>query len=171
MEFGDSTRFSITIELDPQYGACWLFGRIAYWISGEMVGSYDIGTSLRDVLFQMEPILADSGRRISQRLFLLEKEKIFFLVESALERSNEAIYAYVPANVLPARFDVRIPVDTFDSWKIFLVDGEEEAKLMYRNIDSPYVKQIHLRSGEFDDVFAKAHAYLDQLYEAEVSRM
>lgn len=169
MEFGDRSRFSIAIELDSDHGGVWLFGRICYWIAGAMVGQYDVGTSLRDVLFQMSPILGDRGRRYCPALFRLDKEEIFALVSAVLDETSEDLYHYTSADLLPARLDVRIPVDVFDSWKIFLVEGDSEAKLLYQTIESAAVEETVLGAGEFDIVFDKAYAYLEHLYEDEVA--
>jgi len=170
MEFGDRSRFSIAFELDRDHGGIWLFGRICYWIAEAMVGDYDVGTSLRDVLFQMTPIMGDGGKRTCPKLLRLKKEKIADLILAALDDTSDEIYQYTSRDFLPARFDVRIPVDVFDSWKVFLVEGEENAKLLYRGIESSEVVATNLAPGEFDRVFCEAQAHLERLYEEEVAR-
>ena len=54
MLFGDKKKFGIQVELDFQYGGEWLYGKFCYWINNEMIGDFDMGSSLRDVLFQMK---------------------------------------------------------------------------------------------------------------------
>ena len=164
MEFGDRSRFAIAIDLDKNHGGSWLLGRFCYWIAGKLVGSYDVGTSLRDVLFQMKYITGDQGLRLCPALLELPEEKIFSLISSALDETSDELLRYATPDFLPARFDVRIPVDVFDSWKIFLVEGVYEAKLLYFRLDSSTLSVATLAPGEFDTVFKSAHAYLDRIY-------
>jgi hypothetical protein len=131
MEFGHKTRFGIAVELDENHGGSWLFGRFCYWIAGEMVGDYNSGTSLRDVLFQMKYIIDDRGKRFSPDLLNFSNEKMFHLIFSALSEGDDEIFRYVKDDLIPARFDVCIPADIFDSWRIFLVDGANDARLLY----------------------------------------
>lgn len=59
MKFGNYSEFAIEFELDESYGGEWLYGKYRYWIKGKPVGDYDLGTSLRDILFLMKTILSD----------------------------------------------------------------------------------------------------------------
>jgi hypothetical protein len=170
MQFGDKSRFAIALELDRDYGGAWLFGRICYWIDGEMIGLYDLGTSLRDALFLMTYIQGDSGKRCCQPLLSVSKEEIFSLISAAIDEEGDEIYRYIPENFMPTRFDVRIGVDVFDLWKIFLVEGIHEAKLLYKRIDSSQIDEIILPPGEFDFVFGKAFVHLKDLYEIEIEK-
>lgn len=170
MQFGDKSRFAIALDLDCDHGGAWLFGRICYWIDGKMIGQYDLGTSLRDALFLMTYIQGDEGERCCQSLFSLDKEKIFSLISNVLDEKNDEIYRYIPEDFMPARFDVRIGIDVFDLWKIFLIEGDREAKLFYKTIDSTEIVETVLLSGEFDAAFGEAFSYLKRIYEAEVEK-
>jgi hypothetical protein len=164
MDFGDRSQFAVELELDANCDDTWLFGRICYWIAGTMIGDYDVGTSLRDVLFQMAYVTGDSGKRVCPKLFCLNKEKIFALISHVLRGESEEIYRYIPPNFLPARLDVRIPVDVFDFWSIFLVESEVDAKLLYRKIESLEIAETRLTKGYFDKVVAEVHTYLERAY-------
>ncbi len=48
MIFGDPTRVAIAMELAPDDGGEWLFGRLCYWINGQQFGDWRRGNSLRD---------------------------------------------------------------------------------------------------------------------------
>lgn len=170
MEFGNRERFAIAVELDSNHGGAWLFGRICYWIGGEMVGDYSLGTSLRDVLIQSSYIRGDTGKRICLPLVKLDKGNLFSLISDALDEKNDEIFQYIENSIFPARFDIRIPVDVFDSWKIFLIEGDDKAKLIYKRVDSSRTAEFVLSPGEFDSVFGKAYAYLEHLYDVEESR-
>ncbi|WP_050466225.1 Imm42 family immunity protein [Herbaspirillum chlorophenolicum] len=165
MRFGITDRFSIEIVLDRVSGGDWLFGKICYWVNGVEVGNFDEGTSLRDVLFMMTTIVADGSHRICPKLLEFSNEKTFSLICNALDDEDETIYQYLPEDFQPARFDIRIPVDVFDDWKIFLVEGEFDAKLICRRLGAGDIEPVvMLRQGEFDDVLRQAYDYLDNIY-------
>ncbi|WP_420992501.1 Imm42 family immunity protein [Cupriavidus sp. 30B13] len=165
MEFGDRYRFSIALEVDRNCGGPWLFGRFCYWLEGKVVGDYGMGTSLRDILFQMKYIIGDRGGRLCPKLLMLPEEKIFGMISDALDGVSDEILGYTNQDFLPARLDVRIPVDVFDCWKIYLVEGVSEAKLLYRSLNSDKLNVTTLNSGEFDTVFESAYNYIERLYQ------
>ena len=164
MEFGDRLRFSIELDLDENPGGAWIFGRFCYWIDGQVVGDRDLGASLRDVLFQMTPILGDRGCRRCPKLISFSGQEIFELISASLDRGEDEIRRYVPEGQPIAALDVRIPVDVFDKWKIFLVEDTDAAKLVYRGDDAAGVEVVVLQEGEFDEVFLKAFTHLDGLF-------
>lgn len=166
MEFGDRTRFAIAFELDQNPGGPWLFGRFCYWIDSKIIGDFDAGTSLRDVLFQMRYVVGDRGRRLYPRLSALPADTIFHLISTSLNETSDDILQYVSEDFLPARLDVRIPIDIFNLWDIFLVEGVDEAKLVYCETGSPNIEVMTLLPGEFDTVVESAHACLDRIYNA-----
>ncbi|MFY2567457.1 Imm42 family immunity protein [Achromobacter ruhlandii] len=176
MQFGDKDRFAITLNLDEDFGGAWLFGRVCYWIQGSMVGNYDEGTSLRDVLFQTKYILGDSGKRFCPALIDLDKEKTFALIDAVLYGgTNETdgvineIDRYISSDFLPAVLNISVSVDVFDSWKIFLIEDRDKARILYRKFGFSSVEEVILKVGEFDKVFEEAYRYLDCLYEREIS--
>ncbi|MGE4438999.1 MULTISPECIES: Imm42 family immunity protein [Achromobacter] len=177
MQFGDKDRFAITLNLNEDCGGAWLFGRICYWIRGAMVGNYDEGTSLRDVLFQTKYIIGDSGKRFCPPLIDLNKEKAFALIDAvlygAVDETHGAINEidqYISSGFLPAVLNISVSVDVFDPWKIFLIEGHDKARILYRKFGFTHVEEVILKAGEFDKVFGDAYRYLDCLYEKEISR-
>ncbi|MEX3959233.1 MULTISPECIES: Imm42 family immunity protein [Trinickia] len=166
MEFGKRSRFSIEIDIDDNCGGAWLFGHICYWVAGNVVGDYDAGTSLRDVLFQMKYIAGDRGRRNCPALMQLSERKAFEMISAALNETSDELYDFVTPDFMPASLDVRIPVDVFDSWKIFLVESSEAAKLLCFNMETSSLTSAILSLHEFDTVFANAYEYLDLIYES-----
>lgn len=78
-----------------------------------MVGSYEEGTSLRDLLFQMKYIFAGSGRRLSSGLFKLPEDMAFNIISSAIYEGDNDVFEYVMDDFLPARLNVCISVDIF----------------------------------------------------------
>lgn len=167
MKFGDKARFAIEFELDDNHGGSWLFGRFCYWIGGEMVGDYCSGVSLRDVLFQMKYVVGDGGQRTCPKLAVLPPSKIVDLITMSLSELSNEISHFVDNEFLPAKLDVRIPVDIFNSWNIFLVDGDGDSLLMYSRDEHSDVNVVHLLHGEFDTIAVAAYDALDQIYLAQ----
>ncbi|MFE1573086.1 Imm42 family immunity protein [Comamonas odontotermitis] len=168
MKFGDKNRFSIELNIDENHGGAWLFGRFCYWIAGEMVGEFEMGTSLRDVLFQMKYIVNPQVDRFCCGLFEVSKEKAFEVISEALDENNDEIYEYVSRDFTVANFDICIPVDIFNNWKIFLIDGYDSSRVLYSKMESMKIKELLFNSGEFNEVVKNAYLYLNSLYESEI---
>lgn len=171
MLFGIKDRFAVEYDLEKDHSGEWLFGKVCYWIGGKEIGNYQLGTSLRDVLLQMTPIVKDSGKRSGGTLCGLSSEEIFRRLDGFLYggsgESQSAAEHDIPDN--PARFDVRIPVDVFDTCKVYLVECRNTATILYKCDADAHVSSIDLRPGEFDTVITELYHKLDSTYEAEVS--
>ncbi|AXV78996.1 hypothetical protein CJO76_18585 (plasmid) [Ralstonia solanacearum] len=167
MLFGKKERFAVEFELDNDHGGAWLFGRFCYWIGGERVGDYDAGASLRDVLFQLKHIVGDGGKRFFPRLAALPAAQSFKLIFDALRETNNEIFHYASRDFMPACLDVCIPVDIFNSWNVFLAEGIEEAKLIYRADGAMDTRLTTLSVGEFDVVIKAAYAELEGILAKE----
>ncbi|MBB3457262.1 hypothetical protein FHT86_005580 [Rhizobium sp. BK313] len=168
MDFGDRTRFGITLELDANYGGPRLFGRFCYWMEGNVVGNYDDVTSLADLVVNMKYIIGDRGKRLCPALLDMPPAEAFRIISEALDGTSDEILQYVAEGFMPARFDICIPVDVFDCWRIFLVEGTREARLFFFNLDVSQLSTMTLAAGEADEVFGAAYSHLDNLYESVV---
>ena len=71
--FGDVAIFAASYELEQNYDGAWLLGKFCYWIGGELVGDYELGTSLRDVLIVLRSVVRDNGNRENSSLFKLTR--------------------------------------------------------------------------------------------------
>lgn len=163
MLIGKKETFAVEYELDRDHGGEWLFGKICYWINNVQVGDYELGTSLRDVLVAMAFLVPDCGNREGLNLCKLPYEEIFSLL-------NESIYGDCEnpsAQLLdtPARFEIKIPVDVFDQWKIFLIDCRSYSIFLHKKIGDENVSFVRLLQGEFDDVIRKLYNDLESIYE------
>lgn len=167
MEFGDRSLFSVQMELDSDYGNLWLYGRFCYWINKSQVGDYDLGTSLRDVLFNMKWILSDRGKRNSGRLCTLSPQEAFLLLDSSLYGTdlNAKESSFVD---LPARFEVKPAVDVFDNWKVYLIECRDSDLMLYRNCNESNVQFFSTPVGVFDGVILEVYDHLENLYENQI---
>ncbi|MGV2292271.1 Imm42 family immunity protein [Trinickia sp. YCB016] len=165
MLYGDKERFGIEFDLNDDPGGAWMFGRFCYWIGGEQVGSFDEGTSLRDVLFSMKYIIGDAGSRTAPSLALCDTKEIFRLIQESLDESGDGISKLIPAELMPGQFDICPRVDIFDAWHIYLVDAREISKIVCSADGGNTVVAIELPLGEFDTIASSVCEKLDGLLE------
>lgn len=169
MEFGDRSIIAAQLELNSDYGGPWLFGRFCYWINGTQLGDYDLGTSLRDLFFNMKWIVWDRGNRQGEVLCDLPDAVAFSLVDSSLYGPGEVIEsAFLPET--PARFDITPRIDIFDGWKIYLMECVGCDRFLYTHDSTEVsVESFKAPKGAFDTVIKDTYDYLEHLYKSEAS--
>ncbi|EGO64879.1 immunity 42 family protein [Acetonema longum] len=175
MIIGKRPHFAVEFEVNKEYGGVWLFGKCCFWIKDQRIGDYELGTSLRDVLFQMRTIVLDNGKRIHNDLFALDTAELYRRLNGALYGCDgtaccDTNFETIAVEETWARFNVSLPVDIFDGWKIFLVESQEKARIIVKKIDKEGIYEAFLTPGEFDEVIAKAYGELDKLYEIELAK-
>jgi hypothetical protein len=162
---GEHSRFAVEYALNENHGGEWMFGRFCYWCGGRRVGDYELGTSLRDVLFQLEQLARDRGLRASRRFRTMSAIDVFRLLNAALFGAADLNNARVAEEEQWTRHAIFPPVDVFDSWKGFLAEDEEAARLIFAH--DPYldVTELPLKSGEVDAVLDLARNALSEIHE------
>lgn len=165
MLFGDKKKFGVQIELGSQYGGVWLYGNFCYWINNEMIGDFDMGTSLRDVLFQMKFASSEPLDRSSSKFCSLSSQDFFNYLDDELYGNIDSENVDNDEDLW--KFDISIHVDIFDLWKIYLLDCRGFSKILYKNINIDEIKIFELESGYFNEVVKTAFNYLNFLYEEE----
>jgi hypothetical protein len=168
--FGNCSEFAIEFELNDEYGGVWLFGKFCYWIKGMRIGDYELGTSLRDVLFQMKNIMRDKGDRSNKELYALDFQELFNRLNGAFYDYDISLFYKKSIEETWARFNVTIPVDIFDGWKVYLIEGFKKSRIIFKTADSEDIIEETLEPGSFDDVFIKVYDKLNKLYEDELNR-
>jgi len=58
------------------------------------------------------------------------------------------------------------PVDIFNNWTIFLIEGELEEKIIYEKYEPRSFNAVKLQKREFDTVAMQAYKYMGNLYDA-----
>lgn len=158
MVIGDKNRFAIQFEMnpdkqpDPALGE-WLYGRICWWSCDQQIGSYDDATTIRDVAIESQRFLSYEGKRQDGALAAASRDEIVHVLRYALfddhGQSDEELAAdgarYRPFYVTPA-------VDAFDQCEIFLVEGKEIARLIWRSHMDSTLNECALAPGEFDRI-------------------
>jgi hypothetical protein len=164
MLIGNRQTIAVQYELDESHGNAWMLGRICYWINGSQIGDYDLGTSLRDVLFQLKYLVSDSGNRQGNSLCSLSPEEAFHSLDGALYGKPDKSIAALPDT--PSRFDIGLQVDVFDHWKIFLIDCSSCSLVLYKRLDQANVSFASIPKGEFDTVITTLSNDLNCIYES-----
>jgi hypothetical protein len=168
---GDAARFGVEYDLDDNYEGVWLFGKICFRIGGERVGNFELGTSLRDFLFQIEQGRRDHGRRRSKRFESMPAGDVVELIEGAVFGAGGDVNDRLAVEEQWARHRITPEVDVFDHWRIYLVESDVNGRLLYgRTEPGADVHEILLSAGECDDVLDQACQEIGALYEAENSR-
>jgi hypothetical protein len=162
---GELTRFAIEYELNADFGGAWMFGRLCYWVERKQVGDYELGASLRDVLFQLDQIGGNKRRRESARLMGLPAADAFHLLDAALFGAAEINNANLAEEEQWALFNVIPSVDVFDGWKAFLIENDRFGRILYASDPYMDVHEILLNPGELDAVVDEVRGALYDLYE------
>ncbi|MCE3199835.1 immunity 42 family protein [Paenibacillus sonchi] len=169
MIFGEHSIFAVEFELDQEYNGVWLFGKFCYWVRGKRVGDYELGTSLRDVLFSLDTLVQDNGNRTQMELFGLSGSDLFTRLDGALFGYERTLYDEVAVKETWARFNVTLPIDIFDGCKVYLIDNLEMSRMLFRNLNEVEVQEEKFEKGLFDDVISRAHQELAILYKNTIN--
>lgn len=158
MMIGDKRRFAIEFELDeakqrdPQL-APWLYGRVCWWAGNEAIGRYESDTTIRDLLIEAERFLANEGRRVDEHLAALSRSEVLHEISNALFDDHGQSSEQVEADEERYRpFFVKPDVDVFDTWDVFLVEGRQNARLIWRRHDEDDARECVLHRGEFEAI-------------------
>lgn len=169
---GEPSRFAIEFELLQHYDGVWLFGKVCFWICNQRVGDYNLGTSLRDFLFQIEQGRCDHGQRMSTRFENMPAKEVIELIDNALFGDNSSQYEEVAVNEQWARHNIVPAIDVFDNWKVYLIETKTVARIIF--CSSEELSDVHeclLTPGECDNVFIKIYQELDRLHNKELSEL
>jgi hypothetical protein len=168
MIIGNTLRFAVEFELENDYKGQWLLGKFCYWINGERVGDYDLGTSLRDILFQLETVVRDNGNRFSNSFFTLHSYELFEKLNEALYGNNN--YDNIPEEEQWSRFDICPIIDVFNNWKIFMINNSNHARIIYKNISKKRIFEGELDLGEFENVIKESYDKINNMLQIELSK-
>jgi Immunity protein 42 len=162
--FGETSRFAVEYDLDAKHGGAWMFGRFCYWSGGRRVGDYELGTPLRDVLFQLDEIAKYGHLRTSQRFSAMPAILVFRLLDGALFGGADLNNAHVAAEEQWANHQIIPGVDVFLSWKGYLVEDEKTARVIFARAPYLEVSELSLKTGEVDAVLNASRNALDEIY-------
>jgi len=148
---GERSQFAVQYELDEDSGGPWMFGRFCYWCGGLQVGDFELGTSLRDVLFQLERIASEAGKRENPRFLTMPAELLFHTLDRALFGGAASPAESRLANDEQWARHIIVPaVDVFDAWKGFLVESADLGRLVTAHLPTGQVRELCLKPGTLD---------------------
>jgi immunity protein 42 of polymorphic toxin system len=163
MMISSKASFGIEYEIDEASNMR-MFGRLCYWIANQRVGNYDLPTSLRDVLNQMTSIVKLGADRVSEASWSVPAGECFRLIDKSM--FGNISDAPPISDEMPARFDIKIPVDVFDEWKVFLVQHSTQERLLFAKYPFSDVDELILPKGSCDAALSKFFHDLDELIPA-----
>ncbi|MDH4981436.1 Imm42 family immunity protein [Hyphomicrobium sp. D-2] len=146
-----------------------MFGKFCYWCGGLRVGNYELGTSLRDVLFELDRISIYHNSRASTRFASMPTKDLFQQLDSALFSFSAETLQGLPDKEQWARHNMCPSVDIFDGWKIFLCDTNDEAgRLIFSKDPFDGVTELCLAKHEVDLILAQTRVELDATYKSKM---
>jgi hypothetical protein len=165
MLHGDKTRFAIQWELDADPVGHFLLGKMCFWVANTVIGNYESRTTLSDVLAELVYPVSDCGKRRGDQFCHLSAEDAFSMLHRGLFESDPSLCRTVEDESW-ARFDVSIFVDTFQRWRLYLVDCEFGSRFLVAHIPKEsdhfeFVMEQSLRVGEFDQVIIEFQRELE----------
>jgi hypothetical protein len=165
--FGDKGSFGLSLSLDSDYSDEWLFGKFCYWISGMQVGDYDLGASLRDVMFDIGEMCKHSGKRdATGSLKIDQASDLFDILNAALYLGGDPVLDALATKESWARHDLNIHLDVMGTWKVFALGGSSLDMVVFGNDSMVPAFQglLEIPKGTVDSVLIEAYGYLDEAY-------
>jgi hypothetical protein len=163
---GVRSRFAVGYELDGNYGGAWMYGKFCYFCNDQEVGDYELGTSLRDVLFQLDEV-AKFNHQASPHFSAMSAREIFEMLDTALSGEAIARVAKLAEEEQWREFCIFPSVDIFDKWKGFLLGSGENERLIFSSAPYADVKELELDGGEVESVLKQVRKELNEIYERE----
>ncbi|WP_077002788.1 Imm42 family immunity protein [Variovorax sp. KK3] len=167
---GYATRFAVEYDLDQEHGGEWMLGRFCYWCNGRRLGDFELGTSLRDVLFQLDEIAKFKGNRANQRFGAMPSPAAFQLLDDALFQATDFVEAHLAEDEQWARHKIIPSVDVFDRLKGFLIEDDHMARFIFAEAPYTNVAERLLKPGELDAVLDDVRLKLNGIHEQEAGR-
>ena len=159
---GNKEKFAIQYEVTGAINQ-FLYGKMCYWVQGRQLGEYE-EILLSDCLIFLPTIVRDSGNRMHENFFIMDMKEVFHLLSGAafwedngeiVKRANEEQWA---------RFNISIDVGTLGHVFIFLIDSNENARLIFTdNIEKCF--QTYVERGYIDKLFLQLYNELNLIYD------
>lgn len=159
---GNKEKFAIQYEVTGAINQ-FLYGKMCYWIQGRQFGKYE-EIILSDTLSSITTIVKDNGNRMHENFFILDMKEVFHLLSGAAfwedngeieKRANEEQWA---------RFNISIDVGTLVHVFAFLIDSNENARLIFTD-NTKKCFQTYVERGYIDTLFLQLYNELNLIYD------
>jgi len=142
-------------------------GHFRYWCGGREIGNFRLETSLRDVLFMLDGMRRDMGKRQNTRFWNMSPTDMFRLVDAGLFGKRDVAPLELSIEEQWARHNIGPSVDVFDDWKVFVVENETRGRVVFARHPYTNVEMVEMNAGEVDTTLESTRAALDEIYERE----
>jgi hypothetical protein len=153
--------------LNDDYGGVWMLGRVCFWCAGCRVGDFEMPTSLRDVLFQLDQMRRDTGRRENSRFDNVPATVFFRLVYDALFGGTGLSDSAIAEQEQWGRHNILPSVDVFDGWKAFLLENGETGRIVFSAKPYEEIHEALVEVGLVDTVLDEGRHFLWEIYDRE----
>jgi hypothetical protein len=166
--FGQCSTFATEYSLPDNHGGVWMFGNARYWCGGREIGSFSEQTSLRDLLFMLDGMRRDFGKRQNPRFWNMPATDMFRLVDAGLFGKRELAPVSLSMDEQWARHNITPAVDVFDDWKVFVVESDTRARVVFSKYPYPNIESVEMNAGEVDTAIKSTTIALGEIYEQEM---
>ena len=146
-----------------------MFGNARYWCGGREIGNFGEQTSLRDLLFMLEGMRRDVGKRQNPRFWNMAATDMFRLVDAGLFGNRDLAPLSLSMEEQWARHNITPSVDVFDDWKVFVVENETRARVVFSKDPYTSVESVEMNAGEVDTTLESTRITLGKIYEREAA--
>jgi hypothetical protein len=149
-------------------GQTWLYGHICFWARGKRLGDFEDTYTFGVVIAQGRYILRYRGTRCDPELMSKSAQESFRIMDNALYEDDERTLEEIKADGEKYwKFAVHILTEAFDRWKVYLVEDEYRARLIWGQLhDDDYtVDEAGLLPGEFDDILETVVRELQRMHD------
>lgn len=167
--FGQRSTFATEYSLTDRHGGVWMFGYARYWCGGREIGNFSEQTSLRDLLFMLEGMKRDVGKRQNPRFWNMSATDMFRLVDGGLFGNPDIAPLTLSTDEQWARHNITPAVDVFDDWKVFIVENDSKARVVFSKHPFTAIESVELSAGEVDASLEATRIALGEIYEREVA--
>jgi hypothetical protein len=171
MMIGSRERFAIEYAYVRGWvteGQKWLYGHICFWAGGKRLGDFDDTVTLGVAIAEGNHILSHRGTRCDPELMSKSAQESFRIMDNALYEDDERTLEEIEADGAKYwRFAVHALTEAFDRWKVYLVEDELRARLIWRQLhdDDCTVHEAILLPGEFDDILEAVVQELQRMHD------
>lgn len=120
--------------------------------------------TLSDVLLFVPSIVRDNENRKHERFFELEMDKVIYLLSGAAFLEGNIEIEKKANEEQWARFNISMPVDTFNDTYVFLIDSNEKSRVIFMD-NKGECYQSFMDKGYIDKIFCQLYKELNSFYE------
>lgn len=152
MLVGDKALFAIEWHIETCVDA-WVFGHFRFWAKAQPIGNWEDSTSLGGVKNWMCAFAKEEGQRINVELFVLPlKEAFNILYDSVFVHTPKDGTEQREVSRLFRHYISHLGMSAFDTYDIFLIDGESHQRLIWRSANDPKLNEVVLPRGEMQKI-------------------